>query len=115
MPAGMVPDMDRLEAWIALGEGAIGLAAGEDGRQRLAAAVRPRDGDSSILFSYSLNMAAYAELMARMAEQSPAQGGMQMPQMDFFGGFGDMYEETRVSIHLSEKGIDFTSTSILKQ
>lgn len=111
LPADMVPNVDT---WIALGEGAIGLAAGAEGMQRLTAAVRPRDGDNSILFSYNLNMAAYAELMAHMEEQL-GQGGMDISSMDLFGGFGDIYEEIRVSIHLSERGIDFTSTSILKQ
>lgn len=113
LPGGISPDLDRLDPWIALGSGAIGLAAGEDGKARLAAAVNPDAGDSGILFSYSINMAAYGELMAGLAEQAD-HGGMDASAMDFFGSFGDIYEETRVSVRLSERGIDFTSKSILK-
>lgn len=112
LPAGLMPNFSEIETWIALGSGAIGLGAGSEGRERLTQAVRSGNGDSSLLFGYSLNMAAYAEMMSSMAESGDS---TELPNMDFLGGFGDIYEEIRISVHLSERGIDFTSTSVLKR
>ncbi len=112
LPSGMIPDMPELDAWIAISDSAIGLAVGEEFRDRLTGALEAAGPDSAVL-GYTLNMKAYGEFMEAMMEQAMAEfEGMEeeAPPADFLKRLGEYYEESHFSIHLNENGIDFIST-----
>jgi hypothetical protein len=115
LPPGLIPDMPELDTWIAISQGAIGLAVGERFRDRLGEALVAADPDSAVL-GYSINMKGYGELMGKMMDQAMA--GFddmedEMPPSDFLKVLGEYYEESHFSIHLTENGIEIISTVTL--
>jgi oligoribonuclease (3'-5' exoribonuclease) len=112
LPTGLVPNMPELEAWMALGDAAIGMAVGQSQRDDLPAALEGGESESAI-FAYSLNMAAYGELMESMMSNLDA--GDEVPSFDFMTQLGDHYVDSRFAIRLTPAGIDFVTSSALKQ
>jgi hypothetical protein len=115
VPAGMIPNMPDLPAYIALGNEAIGVALGEEHKNKLAAALEPGTSDTAV-FGYSINMSAYGEFMQAMMDQAGANygGEVDMQPGDFMTSMGEVYDQTRVSVHLTADGIDFVSTVTFK-
>jgi len=112
LPAEMTDQIGDLPAWAALGEQALGLAVGEDEKDRLLASLAAGERDDAIL-AYGINIAAYKTLMEAMAD-STDDNGINV-DLNFLGLMMDSQEESRVSIHLREQGIDIISTSIFRQ
>lgn len=116
IPPGMIPDMPDLQAWVAMSEGAIGLAIGEDFRERLTGALDGGDSDNAIL-GYTINMKGYGELMESMMSQMMGEFDnneeVEAPPADMMNIMAEYYEESRFAIHLTEDGIEFISTVTL--
>jgi len=110
LPAGLIPDMPAMEAWLALGEAAIGMALGADQKEALPEALEGGESDSAV-FAYSMNIAAYGELMETMMSQMDT--GEEVPSFDFMTGLGEHYLDSRFAIRLTPAGIDFVTSSAL--
>jgi len=110
LPEGLIPNMPGMEAWMALGEAAIGMALGADQKDALPEAMEGGESDSAI-FAYSFNIAAYGELMESMMSQ--VETGEEMPSFDFMTSFGENYVDSRFAIRLTPAGIDFVTSSAL--
>lgn len=112
LPANLIPNMPGLEAWMALGEAAIGMAVGADQKDDLPAALESGEPGSAV-FAYSLNIAAYGELMDSMMSDMDA--GDDVPSFEFMTRLGENYVDSRFAIRLTPAGIDFVTSSTLKQ
>ena len=116
VPAGMIPDMPDLQAFMAVSDGAIGLAVGETFRDKLTGALAASDPDSAVL-GYAFNMKGYGEFLDNMMGQAMADFDLQdedeIPPGDILRAMGEHYEESHFTIHLNENGIDFISTVTL--
>jgi len=121
IPAGIIPNMpEGISAFLGLGEAALGLAVGEAQKDRLSAAMDPGEGGSAIL-SYGINFAGYAdalgELMAGMQQQLEAMGeeAAASDPSEAMAAMAELYDYTKASMHLTERGIGFRSTMTLKE
>jgi hypothetical protein len=117
LPPGTIPNMPNLPAFLALSDGAIGLAVGEGYDARIRGALEPGQSDSAIL-SYGINIAEYGRFMEQMMGQAMADmddDEYDMGSFDFMGKLGESYDESIFSINLTPSGIDFISSATLKQ
>ncbi len=105
LPAGLIPDMPDFSAFLAMGSEAIGLAIGEAQREPLQAALEPGDGDSAIM-AYSINMAAYSELLQTMLDSLSETMEEPLADMGWFASYSDFYRETSFRLELTADGID---------
>ncbi|MGY6629977.1 MAG: hypothetical protein ACXIUL_03115 [Wenzhouxiangella sp.] len=108
LPAGMIPNLPELAAFMAMGREAIGLAVGEGQREPLKAALEPGDRDRAIM-AYSINMAAYGELLQNMLESAPTEMENPLADMGWFTSYSEFYRETSFRLELNEGGIDMIS------
>ena len=111
LPSGLIPNMPGLEAWMALADAAIGMAVGEGQKDRLPSALEGGEPDTAV-FAYSINIAAYGELMDSMMAEMDA--GDEVPSFDFMTGLGENYVDSRFAIRLTPAGIDFVTSSAMK-
>lgn len=121
LPEGMVPNLpEGVEAFIALGDNALGLALGSEHRDRLPEALEPGGGDARI-FHYAINWPAYAEMMEAMMAQTRAEleelnSDMEMPaNEDMFSGFAEIYRYSDASVELTDEGIRMSSSMQLAE
>ncbi len=112
LPAEMTDQLGNIPAWVALGQQALGLAVGEGQKDRLQGNLEPGEKDD-VIMAYGINVAAYQAMAAELA--AGADEGSPSLDFDFFGLLAENQEESRVSIHLREQGIDIISTSIFRQ
>ncbi|MCH8477999.1 MAG: hypothetical protein LAT56_08645 [Wenzhouxiangella sp.] len=110
LPSDITDQIGDIPAWIALGQQALGLAVGEGQQNQLKANLEPGSGDDAIM-AYGINVPAYLALMAEMTDVGNGLG----LDFDFMGLMSDKQEESRISVHLREQGIDIISTSIFRQ
>ena len=117
LPAGTIPNVPDLSLFIGMAESGIGLAAGESHSARLGDALAPSAESDSRIFGYTINMAAYARFMDNMIEEmaNELENEDDMPPPDFMGMLAESYEETSVSVALTERGVELISSSTLKQ
>ncbi len=114
LPAGMIPNMPNVGAWLAMGDNSLGLAIGEDQKDRLTDLLEPGEADSAILH-YGMDFAAYGRIMQEMMEQTRAQleeldNDIEMPyDEEAFAVFGEIYDYSEFSVHLKPGGIEFNS------
>lgn len=114
LPAGLVPNMPEASGWIAMGENSIGLALGQDQKDKLRAALKPGTAGSAILH-YGMDFSAYAEMleamMARTRSQIEEMGGqLDMPANEkIIASMGEIYDYSEFSIHLKPQGIEINS------
>jgi hypothetical protein len=119
LPAGMIPNMPDANAWIAMGSNSIGLAVGEEQKDRLNALLEPGQADTAIVH-FGVDFAAYSRLMAEMMAQTRAQfenlgTDIEMPyDEDALAIFGEIYDYSEFSIHLKPGGIEFNSLMRLR-
>lgn len=119
LPAGMVPNMPGVDAWIAMGDNSLGLALGEEQKDRLRGLLEPGQADSAILH-FGVDFAAYTRLMEQMMAQTRAQldeldADIEMPyDDDTFAAFGEVYDYSEFSILLKPGGIEFNSLMRLR-
>jgi hypothetical protein len=124
VPEGVIPNLPAgVSAWVGLGEAAIGLAVGESQKDQLNDNMDPGEGGSAIL-SYGIDFERYAETIGKMMADMQAkmeamnEGGeddmMTSDPTEAFGAMAELYDYTRASMHLTERGIEFRSTVDLK-
>jgi len=119
LPAGMIPNLSEVGAWLAMGDNSIGLAIGEDQKDRLPGLLEPGSADSAILH-YGMDFAAYARIMERMMAHTRNQfeeldNDIEMSyDEDAFAVFGEIYDYSEFSIHLKPGGIEFSSLMRLR-
>lgn len=121
VPDGMIPNLpEGVEAFVALGNNALGLALGSEHRDRLNEALEPGGGDATI-FHYAINWPAYAELMEAMMAQTRAEleemdSDVEMPaNEDMFSGFAEIYRYSDATVELTSEGIRMSSTMRLAE
>lgn len=118
LPSGLVPNMPELAAYIAMGESAIGLAVGEDQKDRLVQELEPGEADTALL-RYGIDFAAYAEMMDALVERARAEfeemeGDVEMPSNgDIFAAMAEIYDYSEMSIHLTPEGMEIASSITL--
>lgn len=120
VPEGLIPNMPAgIPAFIGLGDASLGLAVGEGQLDRLDAAMDPGEGGNAV-FSYGIDFTAYADaldsMMAGMAEQLEEMEDEGMPSDPGAGmrAVAELYDYTRASMHLTERGIEFRSSVMLR-
>ncbi len=116
LPEGLIPYLSGVPAFMALSDGAIGLAVGEGQAAGISEALKTTTPDNAI-FGYSVNMAAYGRLMEGVMSEAfaDAEPGDEVPPMDFLSRMGDSYDESRFQIRLTPQGIDFINTMTFKR
>jgi len=120
VPEGAIPQLQQLglEAWLALGENAIGMAVGEENVDALTRAIEATSADD-LLFSGRFDFQMLLEI-ADMAES--ALGDMQgeeaamglAAQRAQYEALAEVYDQASFKIRFGEKGIDFVAESTLK-
>lgn len=120
VPQGVIPNLpEGTPAFLGMGDSALGIAVGESQRDRLGEAMAPGEGSGAVL-SYGIDFSAYAELMGRVMNtlESELEEAEQeeMPSNPTAGmeALAEFYDYTSVSMHLTERGIEFRSTVELK-
>ncbi len=118
LPAGLIPNMPDLPAFLALGDEAIGLAVGENQRDRLAEALEPSQADGAIM-AYTISFDGYAELMSALMRQAAEYGEGEMDEQTaeasrMMEQMGEFYDSSRLAIRLTERGIVIDSTTVFK-
>ncbi len=111
LPAGLVPNLPDGDAFVALGDGAIGLALGESQRPLLSDRLRTGQADDAIL-SYRLDMRVQRQLLERLGGQLNEQElpGFARQQLQIMGAMAETQEENHFSIHLKAEGVDIINT-----
>ncbi|NEZ03272.1 hypothetical protein G4Y73_03810 [Wenzhouxiangella sp. XN201] len=120
VPEGVIPNLPAgIPAFIGLGDGALGIAVGESQRERLGEAMEPGEGGGAIL-RYGIDFSAYAELMGRVMTTLESEFE-EMEQDEAFSNpsagmeaIAEFYDYTSVSLHLTDRGIEFRSAVTLK-
>lgn len=109
IPAGLVPNLEGIPAWLGLSETGLGLAIGES--EGLTDALTAGDPDSRI-FAGGLDLAGYSDLVKLGMSALPAE---QAAQADDLGAndsdeamalMASIYQYVSKSVHLGEPGID---------
>jgi hypothetical protein len=116
LPAGLIPNVPDLDAYIALGDEAIGLSVGEGQQDNLPAALASHEPDGAIM-AYTINFEGYSNLMTTMMERLSAIEGMdqELPPTDVIKQFGEMYDTGALVIRMTDRGIVFESSTTMKQ
>jgi hypothetical protein len=120
VPAGVIPNMpEGVSAWMGLGDAALGLAVGENQKAQLNETMDPGEGGSAIL-SYGINFENYGDIlggvledMQKKFEEMGEEPAMNNPS-EAMSKMGEIYDYTRASMHLTERGVEFRSTVTLK-
>lgn len=118
LPAGLIPNMPNLPAFIALGDAAIGLAVGEGEKDGLPSALASQESDSAIM-GYTIDIAGYGQLMEKMmamvAENSEDDiDEDELPPADFMSRLGEYYDESSIFVNLTSQGIVISSSTTMK-
>ena len=120
LPAGVIPNLpEGVSAWMGLNDFALGLAVGADQKDELNDTMDPGDGGSAV-FSYGINFEGYADALGgvfeNMQKQLEAMGeeSASADPTEMMNALGELYEYTRASVHLTERGVEFRSTMTLK-
>lgn len=117
LPAGLIPNMPAIDAFVALSDEAIGLSVGEGQQDRLPAALASHDPDGAI-FAYAINFEGYSELMESMMSQLGEMEGVpadELPPADFMAQFAEMYDTSSMAIKLTDQGIEIESRLTMKE
>jgi hypothetical protein len=117
VPAGLIPNMPDLGAFVALGDEAIGLSVGEGQQDTLPEVLSSNEPDGAIL-AYAINFEGYSQLMSAMMSQLGQMEGMptdELPPPDFMAPLAEIYETSRFAIRLTEQGIVVESELTMKQ
>jgi len=120
VPEGAIPQLQQtqLEAWLAMGENAIGIAIGEENVSALSRAVEATSADELMLagrfnFQMLLELVDMAEdALGEMENQEAAMG--LAAQRAQYESLAEIYESAAFKIRLGEAGIDFIAESTLK-
>ena len=110
IPPGLVPQLDGVPAWIALSDGGLGLAIGENQDAALPSALSAGSADSAVL-SFGFDMAGYVELMeAGLGALAVRTGANEnLDSSEATAGWrilAEMYRHMYQSLHLTPEGIE---------
>ncbi|MEN1728869.1 MAG: hypothetical protein AAGJ52_10570, partial [Pseudomonadota bacterium] len=110
LPAGLIPNMPDMGAYVALSDEAIGMSVGEGQQANLPAALVSNEADGAIM-AYNINFEGYSRLMSTMIERINAVQGMDesMPPPDFMADFAEYYDTGSFAIRMTDRGIVFES------
>jgi hypothetical protein len=121
IPAGTVPQLEQLglDAWIAMGERALGVAIGADHVDALDRGLESTDADAFVLagrFDFAmmtrlLDMAETA--LGDMADDEQAAEGL-AAQREQYRLMAEIYDQAGFKVRLAERGIEFVAESTLK-
>ena len=117
LPAGLIPNMPDLGAFVALSDEAIGLSVGEGQQDTLPEVLSSNEPDGAIV-AYAINFEGYSQLMSAMMSQLGEMEGMptdELPPPDFMAPLAEIYDTSRFAIRLTEQGIVVESELTLKQ
>jgi len=120
VPEGAIPQLQQaqLEAWLAMGESAIGIAIGEDNIDALTGAIESTSPDDLMLtarfdFQMLLELVDMAENALGDMENEEAAMGL-AAQRAQYEALAEIYDKAGFKIRLGQEGIDFIAESTLK-
>jgi hypothetical protein len=121
VPEGSVPQLEQLglEAWIAMGESALGVAIGEDHVDALSDGLDRTESDAFMMagrfdFAMMTDLLDMAEsALEDMAADEEAAAGL-AAQREQYRLMAELYEQAGFKVRLSERGIEFVGESTLK-
>jgi hypothetical protein len=117
LPEGAMPQLEGtgLEAWMAMGENALGIAIGEDNIDALSEAMKESEADD-LFMSGRMNFTVLSTLM-EMAEQTL--GSDQAPealaaQRASYEALAEVYEEAGFKVRFGDKGAEMVFEAKLR-
>lgn len=117
LPQGAMPQLEGtgLEAWMAMGNNALGIAIGEDNIDALAEAMK-ESGADDLFMSGRMNFTVLSSLM-EMAEQTL--GSEETPealaaQRASYEALAEVYEEAGFQLRFGEKGVEMVFEAKLR-
>ena len=120
VPEGAIPQLQQtqLEAWLAMGENAIGIAIGEENVDALSRAIEATSADDLMMagrfdFQMLLELVDMAEEALGEMENEEAAMGL-AAQRAQYEALAEIYDKAAFKIRLGQEGIDFIAESTLK-
>ena len=120
VPEGAIPQLQQtqLEAWLAMGENAIGIAIGEENVDALSRAVEATSADDLMMagrfdFQMLMELVDMAEEALGEMENEEAAMGL-AAQRAQYEALAEIYDKAGFKIRLGQEGIDFIAESTLK-
>ena len=120
VPEGAIPQLQQtqLEAWLAMGENAIGIAIGEENVDALSRAIEATSADDLMMagrfdFQMLLELVDMAEEALGEMENNEAAMGL-AAQRAQYEALAEIYDKAAFKIRLGQEGIDFIAESTLK-
>lgn len=120
VPDGAIPQLQQadLEAWLAMGENAIGIAIGEENLDALTSAIEKTSADDLLMagrmdFQFLLQMVDMAETALGDLGNENAEKGL-AAQRAQYETLAKIYDRASFKIRLGDAGIDFIAESTLK-
>ncbi|MBS3743567.1 MAG: hypothetical protein KGY48_04340 [Wenzhouxiangellaceae bacterium] len=120
LPDGAIPQLDQanLDAWMAMGENAIGMAIGEDNIDALTAAIEQTDPDDLLLagrfdFEMLSELIDMAESALDDLEDENAALGLEAQRAQY-EAFAEIYDQASLRLRLGDQGIDLIAETTLK-
>jgi len=120
VPQGAIPQLQQanLDAWLAMGENAIGMAVGEDNVEALTQAIRKTEADDLLMagrfdFRMLTDMIDMAENALDDLENDEAAAGL-AAQRRQYEAFAEIYDQAAFKLRLGEDGIDLIGETTLK-
>jgi hypothetical protein len=121
VPEGSVPQLDQLglDAWIAMGESALGVAIGEDHIDALSNGLGRTEADDFLLtgrldFDVMIDVLDMAEsALEDVAVDDEASQGL-AAQREQYRALAEFYEQAGFKLRLSERGIEIIAETTLK-
>ena len=120
VPEGAIPQLQQanLEAWLAMGENAIGIAIGEENVDALSRAIEATPADDLLLagrfdFDMLLQLVDMAESALGDVESEEAAMGIDAQRAQY-EALAEIYDKAAFKIRLGDRGIDFVAESTLE-
>ncbi|GAB4169403.1 MAG: hypothetical protein Kow0020_03150 [Wenzhouxiangellaceae bacterium] len=118
VPNDLLPQLEQtgLEAWMAMGANAIGIAVGEENVQRLEQAIDSGDGND-LLYAQRMDMSVLTRFI-EMAKTAVADDEEALAALEAQGAtyeaLAKLYREVAFKLRLSDQGIDLIVDSELR-
>lgn len=120
VPEGAIPQLQQanLDAWLAMGENAIGIAIGEENVGALSRAVEATEADDLLLtgrfdFRMLVELIGMAESALADIEGDDVAMGLDA-QREQYEAMAEVYDRVAFKIGFSDKGIDMIAETTLK-
>ncbi|MFO7764540.1 MAG: hypothetical protein R6V61_12505 [Wenzhouxiangellaceae bacterium] len=120
LPDGAIPQLDQanLDAWMAMGKNAVGMAIGEDNIDALTTAIEQTDPDDLLLagrfdFEMLSGLIDMAESTLDDLGDENAALGLEAQRAQY-EAFAEIYDQAAFRLRLSDEGIDLIAETTLK-